>query len=169
MSLKSWERKFYPIAAQHACGTAIKATKHSLQKWTGLKEKSLRKHNIFRSKEYRLLRSDSVGQGLYLSADNCSLCHYSDHVRESGCGSCPITKAVGYKCTASRGPWIYYTESGDPTYMILTLKATRRHLQLRAIEKTGDAVDVARAKQRYKKRKQILESYVTDTVLGGCR
>ena len=104
MSMKTWREEFYPVSA----GTARRrswrwAAKHSLRKWEGLKEESLRKHDVRYSPEDNAV-VDADGARLKLTYDTCALCQKAEELEEaipgkSWCNLCPLA-CVGYSCNA---------------------------------------------------------------------
>lgn len=90
MTLDEWEAKYYPIDADAFRGrdvndlhTQIEATKHSLQKWIGLRDEN---------------RKDVVIFDIEVSSRTCALCQLTA-LSDDGCDQCPLFKARdGFSC-----------------------------------------------------------------------
>lgn len=124
MSIESWLKEFYPLKASEVPEGA--ALLHSLKKWTGFREKSLRRHRVTLFGE---TLEDTKGHCFTISGDTCSLCvHYQ---KDSLCFGCPLYKARGgHACDDTTGPGgsIYdkFLWNGDPEPMIRLLRKSRR-------------------------------------------
>jgi recombinational DNA repair protein RecR len=91
MSVKTWQQEYYPVDADEV--PADKACDHALQKWRGLTEESLRKHQTYLDDDNTHLM-DGLGSRLQVvSAFSCSLCrHFQDN---DYCEFCPLSKVRG--------------------------------------------------------------------------
>lgn len=101
MSLETWKEEFYPVEANEVKG-AIAATKHSLQKWIGLKEKNLKKHGMLAEGLRIKNKKDSYEEEGFTvaSPSSCALCEsfFKDCERGDPCKRCPIFKYKGRSC-----------------------------------------------------------------------
>lgn len=130
MSVKTWEKEFYPISARDIAseGDARTIIAHSLQKWRGLTPKNLAKHNI---KVNQGVLSDRSDNWFDVDSSTCSLCQkYYDVWVPSGskCGACPLYKLRGgVACSVLKkgeryDPYYAFIEENRPTPMIRLLK-----------------------------------------------
>lgn len=131
MSQATWEEEFYPIDASEWNGNAkdslhnqISATKHSLQKWKGLRKENLQKHVI---KEVPIS----------VTAYTCALCQLTDIDSEGGCDTCPLYRCRGgVRCDEEtiderHSPFHAYAAvfPSNPEPMILELERTIEMLE----------------------------------------
>ena len=98
MSLNSWKKEFYGKMSD-AKKSEIKALQHSIQKWTGLLKKNLKKHkcNISFVDIY-----DDGDEPFSISGDTCALCerHRNSSNIIADCGAtCSLgIYREGYAC-----------------------------------------------------------------------
>lgn len=130
MSLESWKAEFYQLDADAEAVQVddITRTRHSLQKWIGLRKGNLERHAV--RKGVTALHDSKTE--FFIDADTCALCvaHYD---RE--CVRCPLYKQLGNnKCYAkmftTRYPAEYniWVNQGNPEPMIAALEATLQSL-----------------------------------------
>lgn len=131
MSDATWKEEFYPIDANEWNGNAkdslynqIRATKHSLQKWKGLRKENLQKHEIERAP-------------ILVSSSTCALCQLTDIDSEGGCDTCPLYRSRnGVRCDEEsaderHSPFHAYSDMfpSNPEPMILELERTLEMLE----------------------------------------
>ena len=96
MSLKTWCEEFYPIPAFAV--QEPQALDHSIQKWEGLRQKNLKRHNV-------TLRRDGIDLVVYDSEDDdgvmvndrtCALC-----VNYRWCNGCPVLNTNPHGCDSA--------------------------------------------------------------------
>lgn len=126
MSLKSWINQYYRVPVEDLKGaTALRATKHSLQKWKGLRKDALDHHKVIicNSAVEDAYRSDwSHNNQLTIDDSSCALCQ--NYIKEfSNCGDCPLYKTLGRRCDYS-GPYTTWSRYGNPEPMIKALEKT---------------------------------------------
>lgn len=118
MSLKSWKAEFYTIEAREVAEE--NAAAHSLQKWIGLRQENLDKHEVFISSSLMTSVSDNK-DNLGINGLSCSLCvlyHSAD------CDSCPLRNYLGGRCDGDeRSPYGIFIDTLDPEPMISALSA----------------------------------------------
>lgn len=119
MSLQTWKDEFYPVDASEV--SQEEAVAHSLRKWIGLRKENIAKHGVGGELPFSVL--DVAGASLPIDANSCSLClHYSD----SGCPTCPITRAQGHPCDVAGGiggsQWRKWRDDDNPEPMIAVLE-----------------------------------------------
>lgn len=87
MSLETWKAEFYPTPANEV--PAHDALAHSIQKWTGLLKKNLKKHGV------RIGWKELVGpdSSLRIAAGTCALCIH--HYGFPECRNCPLFQSRG--------------------------------------------------------------------------
>lgn len=149
MSFKTWKEEFYPVTAQEIvekCATRQELILHSLQKWNGLKQENLDKHNVsiiqarvfnyivFDNKDmefFKTLEFTYWGElkeklegidHLIIDSDSCSLC-----VKYEDCEDCPLYDMRDQTpCDEAdendSGPFEIWQTEKDPMIMIHTLK-----------------------------------------------
>ena len=86
MSLKTWKAEFYPVCASRC--PKERAARHGLQKWLGLRKKSLKKHRL-----EQFGNEITDGKDYFFIDDLTSaLCwHYAFYA----CDECPLVKLRG--------------------------------------------------------------------------
>jgi len=92
MSLETWKKKYYPIEASEV--PEKDALAHSLQKWIGLREKNLDKHEVSHHGWY--IECDHELDILDIDGDTCALCYHYE--TGSKCPKCPLVKVAGRRC-----------------------------------------------------------------------
>lgn len=97
MSVKSWRKEFYPLAASKC--SKKNAAAHSLRKWRGTLPDALKRHDVV----WMHSAVESKNSRVFLDFDyfSCALCHnfFLDiNGVKDGCNSCPIVKATGNNC-----------------------------------------------------------------------
>jgi hypothetical protein len=132
MSIKTWRDEFYPVAARDVPKDPVEATKHSLQKWIGLRPDNLARHDVvLRGHEVREPQFNAPHElNVYISASSCALCvhYYGDEVSDRHCSECPLHQVRGgYPCDKRSGrepldPWSWYSPRQDPEPMISWLE-----------------------------------------------
>lgn len=128
MSIKSWEKQFYPNDIEDKC-TNLEAVQHSLKKWRGLVPVELKKHGLTTSIYHGV--ADEVGNRFPIDSTSCALCYKHDQV--SGCRTCPLTRIRGVRCDKARkdeqlSPWSQWTIRQQPGPMIMWLKRAEQAL-----------------------------------------
>lgn len=131
MSDATWEEEFYPIDASEWNGNAkdslhnqIGATKHSLQKWKGLRKENLEKHKLEEAP-------------ISVSSSTCALCQLADIEDRGDCDTCPLFRCRGdVSCdneteNECHSPYRAYVDvsPSDPEPMIRELECTLEMLE----------------------------------------
>ena len=147
MSLATWKREFYPKTAKQAArGSALAAARHSLQKWTGLLAKNLRKHGVGRGRGGVRDTTNSFNfcDWFLFDANSCSLCQKFLDVDAPflddgtpclalACATCPLAETLGgHSCAADDQPYDVFAETGDPNPMIRALRRTVSMLEAKS-------------------------------------
>jgi len=128
MSLQTWKQQFYVEPAReftyldNSLSYRIEATKHSLRKWIGARERWQLKHNVeFHSAR---LYDETPDNWFDFDADSCSLCQ----LVTSKCVMCPLSYETD-NCTKRRtSPYGLAYYEHNPEAMIHALKTTLRRL-----------------------------------------
>lgn len=126
MSLETWKREYYPVAADDV-PAGRQAVWHSLKKWVGLRPHNLKRHEVY-------MTGCWLGDGydsLIISDMSCALCvHHIKKIKlsEASCVHCPLFKALGgRRCDEGHGsPWRMRHETVEP--MIKWLKEALKHV-----------------------------------------
>lgn len=135
MTIKSWKKEFYPVAAKKAGTSEITAVEHCLVKWKGARDKNLEKHGPITVDHYEFEIKDIKGAKFEFNSDTCALC-----VRhELSCENCSLAITLGNKSCFSTlhaqengeklRPFDIWEKTGDPEPMIKVLKKTLKRLQ----------------------------------------
>jgi len=138
MSLKTWKREFYPKTAKQAArGSALAAARHSLQKWTGLLAKNLRKHGVESNGSGVWDSTNSFDDWCSFDASTCALCKkFLDDDAPfpvPACATCPLFETLGGRsCSTYRQPYDVFSATGDPNPMIRALRRTVKRLEREA-------------------------------------
>jgi len=139
MSLKSWEKEFYPVDAKTVAEISNLAMfQHTLLKYKGARKENLKKHRV-KIINCRIFseRRSAYGYPFKFTDSTCSLCFAYHNI--GYCTSCPIHKA-GQDCnTVDNCPYQKFLD-GDPEPMI--------ELMLKLIKK--EKIKNAKAKARKK-------------------
>lgn len=142
MTIKSWKEEFYPIPASKVVGSDdVALVKHSLQKWIGLRDENLHKHNLHKvmHESNPILSSADNRYEFRISGENCALClahaiEVEDEYTVHACETCPIYKSRGgFACDecdehasneelSSVNPWSEFVDYNDPEPMIEALE-----------------------------------------------
>ncbi len=143
MSVRSWCKEFYPVTPHLV--SVEDAAEHSLQKFIGLREENLLKHDVIKhgnlvvydnyKKKYNMPReeySDNNRDNVRINASSCALCyhHANKDVLVDYCEACPIysyKKSLGYDCISEACHMeylVWYNRLG-PDQMIELLYATQ--------------------------------------------
>lgn len=114
MSDETWIAEFYPKKAKET--SPEEAVAHSLQKWIGLRQVNMEKH-------------DCDWTPIGVDARSCALCHhYFEDEDDDGryCAKCPLAALLGRPCDADGGaPWYAWHTRDDPEPMIAALKTIK--------------------------------------------
>lgn len=139
MSLQSWKKEFYPVEAEDVAAATdsgdLVLLNHSLQKWIGLRDENMIKHNVYKGCSVTIY--DSENYEFEVNSKTCALCHI--HYRfvdgeGSACKTCPLFKVRGSRCdiltdeeevenefgtgAIITSPWDSYVDNEDPEPMI---------------------------------------------------
>lgn len=132
MSLKSWRKEFYPIPASKV--SKSKAIEHSLQKWIGLREKNLEKHNLEHVGLKRIAEWEDITNSFSADNESCALCvFYFD--ANAKCDKCPLSKLrKRYPCDEEMddetdSPYISFIQHKRPEPMIKLLRQALKQQQ----------------------------------------
>ena len=117
MSLKSWEKEFYPVTAEECAkgGGAVACLEHSIRKWTGLLPKNLAKHRM-RTMRYRPGITDGHRR-IGIDSYTCALCQWAEN-----CRGCPIRKDGGCGGSALEA----WYDKGNPRPMLRVMREALR-------------------------------------------
>lgn len=138
MSLDTWKKEHYPVEANDESlkNNPLAATRHSLIKWYGLRERVLFKHGL--KVHGGTLFDPSSEEQLKIDSDTCALCesyyHTSDDSRDIyRCVECPLAKQrkadhptpcdLRLK-TESMSPYRMWDDNHNPEPMIDALELT---------------------------------------------
>lgn len=100
MSMESWRKEFYTIRGKQAAAQGTLASlKHGLQKWQGVAQENLNKHDLIREGKY-VLRERDHGQAEIQSFElgwrQCGLCWIYNETAgplwQENCVGCPISR-----------------------------------------------------------------------------
>ena len=108
MSIRTWQKEYYPTSAQRNCETDLTAIQHSLKKYEGMKSANLKKHDVW-LEEGSLCepfqKTEMVQSFLVMGNDQCALCHKHYTLSSSEpCATCPLYIS-GNHCLHSRSPY----------------------------------------------------------------
>ena len=115
MSKKSWLEEFYPVEAENV--EERDAVAHSLQKWTGLRAKSLKRHEL-------------ITPPIPVDGYSCSLCVIYREGSDD-CDKCPLyLLRNGVQCDEQADdeeepPYFDYIDYSDPEPMIELLQIVK--------------------------------------------
>jgi hypothetical protein len=124
VSIKTWQKEFYPIRADQT--KPSEALAHSIRKWEGLSEKNLKKHNLTHC--YGILK-DKNNKDFVINDRSCALCfHFEKNIQGSfstTCSQCILFKIRGKnRCdkliseNERVSPYNLFTKDNDPTVML---------------------------------------------------
>lgn len=123
MTLKTWEKEFYPKSASSRM-TKRQAIEHSLKKWQGLTHKNLIKHGL--ETGFKSILEIDGREEIYINSITCALCvKYLDYDAEEGkyCVRCPLVQTLGKPCDIDDfSPYVKWFETGNPAAMIKALQ-----------------------------------------------
>lgn len=127
MSLKTWKKEFLPTLNIEKIKkmTAIEATQHALNKWTGLLPENMNKHDV----AYDFSSICYNNTFLDIASSTCSLC--IKYLDGDNCSNCPIFKTVGRSCFENpdgESEYDIYRNRENPEPMIRLLERTLRAL-----------------------------------------
>jgi hypothetical protein len=130
MSIETWKDEFYKVnACEVEYTNNIELIDHCLNKWDGLQDHNLKKHDLVKG-HYNIYDKDD--NTFDTSAPSCALCQVYDI---NNCEGCPITKVRGYACSEDneddyddKAPWYEWTHASDPQPMIYWLKKAKEEL-----------------------------------------
>ena len=126
-----WLQEFYPVPAEDATCSDEAALRHGLQKWKGLVQEALAKHDV--TLDYDTVRDRDGHEVLRVAGNSCALCmnHYTADHRPGGvysCAGCPLCKVRGVPCDKPRqtdplknSPYLALLAYKDPGPMIQLL------------------------------------------------
>lgn len=131
MSDVTWKEEFYPIEAGEWNGNAkdslhnqIGATKHSLQKWKGLRKNNLKNHEL-------------ENPPIEISSVSCALCALSDGNNEGGCDTCPLYRSRDkIRCDESDG-----AERCSPFHAYASVFPSNPEPMIRELERTLEMLE----------------------------
>lgn len=140
MSYESWAKEFYPVEASEV--PVEQAAAHSLQKWIGLREENLEKHDVV-LKNRSVVEIDAndrsvVHKILAITSDSCALCHhFIEEMDRLGCVKCPLAQHLKLefpdctRCDNHKRPYSYWFDTRDPEPMIAALQAVvdKQHVE----------------------------------------
>ena len=121
MSLESWKKEFYPVAASEE-HSDVEAIKHGILKWTGYSRESLEKHTL--NKLCNTIYDVDWTDEFNFSISTCSLC--LKYYYENMCVECPLF-LIDQGCLAVHhdgaiSPYYTTIKDGDPKYILEALK-----------------------------------------------
>ena len=96
MSITTWKKEFYPKELEKT--TIAESVEHSIRKWTGLLQKNLKKHRLYRDGAYIFNKERGFK---VCGPETCSLCHHfyeKKFGKHHDCGACPLFKATRKAC-----------------------------------------------------------------------
>lgn len=135
MSLETWKKEFYPVEADKATGSDLKALQHALKKWKGLTKKNLQKHNIHRpALSYTLVNDEDKNKDEWIietfdiADESCALCHRHLYGGRD-CRKCPLAtpQALALNGIGCRGTYNQFRR-GRATPMIKHIESTLKRL-----------------------------------------
>lgn len=126
MSLKTWKAEFYPKSAKRVSKKG--ALDASIQKWEGLREENLKKHQIqlFAGKDIYLREKDTCRQLPHITRDiTCALCTHYLQIKGSwgefaDCTMCPLFQSEGKSCCEAQSAY-YKTIQRLPSWGVCSL------------------------------------------------
>ena len=132
--MQSWENEFYPKPPSDRMSKKA-AIKHSIQKWTGLLPKNLKKHGLYLDGCTLPRVEDCMDESLLINGDSCALCvrfigrKYDDKLL--GCAACPLAQSLGNPCdkTGRNRPYTRFLSNHDPKPMLRALKVTLKKVE----------------------------------------
>lgn len=139
MSLESWKAEYYQLDADvpEVQVDDITRTRHSLQKWIGLRPDNLKRHNL--RKGCRSIIEPLAANSLAIESETCALCvAHCINKQDNRCESCPLyAQRNNTYCDSrtneehendNRSPYHTFTVDGNPEPMIAALEATLQTL-----------------------------------------
>ena len=138
---EGWKKRFMPIDADDVDpNDTIAQLRHALRKWTGMQAKYLKKYGL--TERVGDIYSAIDGLVLRVNASTCALCLARTVNGTLSCETCPLTQVLGDACdqdvNREPGPYGEWAISGDPSFMLKTLRtALRRELAKAARTKKG--------------------------------
>lgn len=134
LSYKEWASKHYATPADAFRGlsrsdlqTQLRAARHSLRKWRGLREDVMVEHELRFSPHGSRMLTYREETRLYIDASSCALCKLCTGEDETvQCSQCPITRAADRTCAHE---YAAFSRSGDVEPMIALLEKTVRYLE----------------------------------------
>lgn len=142
MSVESWKEEFMPTPAR-MCDTDLDAVKHARRKWQGLREESLKRHQLEKVDDMLIYRhgGPTIESGqvsdlckvnypsIEINASTCGLCRI--HLRMgTGCDECPLKIMLNDPCYEhDDSPYRVWLDTGDPEPMIEALRLLGNKLQ----------------------------------------
>lgn len=134
MSINSWKKEFYQGRVQDAARDVVKATEHSIVKWTGLSEENLLKHGLIKDPDYfnrdNIINPKTLGR-FEVGEGECALCQYDSHASEWDCCACPLPK-VGAECRRDDSPYQRWVRTGNNKPMLAALKRALKYVKKEA-------------------------------------
>lgn len=132
MSKQSFLNEFYPIPANKATDTWIKAINHSSLKWSGLLPENLDNHrctfNGYGSVFYG--HGCSKEQVITFDSKTCALCVKA----EDECKMCPLKQLSGLSCHDNGSAYDVSTRrDGDPKAMLELLHQAKKFVMINDI------------------------------------
>ena len=130
MSLDSWAREYYPVAAKTAAGSDAEALEHSLKKWRGLTPEVLHAHDVRLEELFGVVTVVENGvvtvRGIKIDATSCALCQR--HPKD--CSKCPLYEVRGIACDRTlegekTAPFYMLLDHRDPKPMIEWLELAK--------------------------------------------
>ena len=136
MSYQTWQSLYYPVPASEATSDDLKATRHSLRKWTGLREDTLIKHGLRSERRWVCERRINSDDSLEIDDKSCALCHiHLGKQFERPCLSCPVSRlrndVACDETTADElySPYTAFISFKDPEPMIKLLTEVEAALE----------------------------------------
>lgn len=131
MSVETWKKEFYPKPADSKMGVRG-AILHSLLKWTGLRPRNMKKHDVQIDMNGDIVHTRNIReignpmQWMEINSSTCALCQKFIE-REGHCLHCPLYLHLGQRCDSITGryigPYVKWPRKGAAP-MIRALKAT---------------------------------------------
>jgi hypothetical protein len=120
MSLKSWEREFYPTKPKKSWDK-IRCIEHSLRKWQGLTSVNLKRHQVLAGTWDDIEDELENCTCFPIDGASCALCiKYEDD-----CEKCVLKKCLKYPCDYGEdSPFRIWKSNHNPKPMIDALKKT---------------------------------------------
>lgn len=135
MSIKEWMKEFYPTKPRENIESELQAARHSLKKWTGMREEVLEAYGItYKDKRFHSgLKEDA---GLYkdyypIGINTCALCEFHKlkaHYEFPDCSDCILNK-ICIECGEKYSAYSYFIKSCNPEPMIEVLERAVKILE----------------------------------------